>query len=478
MNTIQKISKNIGLVFISQILTYVLAFFTVIYTARYLGAGGFGILSLALSIGAIFGVFVDMGLNTLIVREIARDKSLSGKYIINSFLMKILLSFLTFGLVVLTVQAIGYDQLESIVIYLITISVIISSFYTLLNAIFQANEKMEYLSLANIINSTILLAGTIIGIYLGLSIIYFAVVYILTSIVVLIFSAFVYKKEFSGISLEIDFDFWKPTIKESWSFGIIFLSGMLYTYVDSIMLSILKGAEAVGWYSAAYRLMYIALLLPNAINLAVYPVMSRLFNDSSSESLTMLYERYFKYMLIAGIPLGVGTSILAKQVILLLYGTGYEPSILALQILVWTIVFTFAGASYTQLLQSINKQMIITKISIICLIINIIINLILIPPYSYVGASIATLITEIVLVSYIVFITYKTGYGISYSVVLNDSSKVIVSTLVMGLFLWYFIGLNFFLLVASGTIIYFVALYLVKGIDEVDMEIIKKLRNG
>lgn len=476
MSTVQKISKNVGLVFISQILTYVLAFFTVIYTARYLGAGGFGILSLALSIGAIFGVFVDMGLSTLIVRELARDKALSGKYIINSFLMKILLAIVTFVLVFLTVQIIGYDPIESLIIYLITISVIISSFYGLLNAIFQAEEKMEYLSLANIINSVVLLAGTILGIYLGLSIVYFAWVYILTSIAVLIYCLIVFMKKFSGVDLDIDLSFWKPTIKEAWSFGIIFLSGMLYTYVDSIMLSILKGSEAVGWYSAAYRLMYIALLLPNAINTAVYPVMSRLFNDSSSESLKILYERYFKYMLIAGIPLGLGTSILAKQVILLLYGIGYEESVAALQILVWTVVFTFAGASFTQLLQSINKQIIITKISLFCLFINVVLNLILIPHYSYVGASIATLITEIVLVSYIIFITYKLGYGISFRAVTRDLSRILVATIVMGLFLWYFIYLNIFLLVIIGIIIYFVVLYLVRGIDDVDMDVIRKLR--
>ncbi|MTK63825.1 MAG: flippase [Methanobacterium sp.] len=476
MNTVQKISKNVGLVFISQILTYILAFFTVIYTARYLGAGGFGVLSLGLSFGAIFGVFVDMGLSTLIVRELARDKSLSGKYIINSFLMKIILAIVTFALVFFTVQLIGYDPLESLIIYLITISVIISSFYTLLNAIFQADEKMEYLSLANIINSVVLLAGTLLGIYLGLNIVYFAWVYVITSIVVLVYCLAVYIKKFSGVDLDVDFSFWKPTIKEAWSFGIIFLSGMLYTYVDSIMLSILKGAEAVGWYSAAYRLMYIALLLPNAINTAVYPVMSRLFNDSSSESLKLLYERYFKYMLIAGIPLGLGTSILAKQVILLLYGTGFDESVAALQILVWTVVFTFAGASFTQLLQSINKQIIITKISLFCLCVNIVLNLILIPPYSYVGASIATLITEIVLVSYIIFITYKLGYGISYSAVVRDLSRILVATLVMGLFLWYFIYLNIFLLIVAGTIIYFVVLYLVKGIDDVDMDVIRKLR--
>lgn len=475
MNTIQKISKNIGLVFISQFLTYVMAFFTVIYTARYLGAGGFGILSLALSIGAIFGVFVDMGLSTLIVRELACDKSLSGKYIINSILLKLFLSIITVGLVVLTVKLIGYNQLESLIIYLITISVIISSFYILLNAIFQAEEKMEYLSLANIINSMVILAGTILGIYFGLDIVYFALVYILSSIIVLIYCLAVYLKKFLDFHLEIDPSFWMPTLKEASTFGIISLSTMLYTYVDSIMLSILKSAESVGWYSAAYRLMYIALLLPNAINVAVFPVMSRLYANSSN-SLNLLNERYFKYMMVVGIPLGFGTSLLAKQVILLLYGAEYIPSIIALQILVWAVVFTFAGAPYIQLLQSTNKQLIITKISIVCLVINIILNLILIPRYSYVGASIATVITEAILVCYIIFITYRLGYGTSYSIVLKDLTRILIATTIMSIFIWYFNNQNFFLLIITAIIIYFIALYIVKGIDEVDIEILKKIK--
>ena len=76
------------------------------------------------------------------------------------------------------------------------------------------------------------------------------------------------------------------------------------------MLSILKGTEAVGWYSAAYRLMYIALILPTAINTAIFPVMSRLYSNSSRESLTLLYERYFKYMIMIGIPIGFATTLL------------------------------------------------------------------------------------------------------------------------------------------------------------------------
>ena len=475
MSTLQKITKNVSVVFISQIVSYIIGFFTLIYIARYLGADGFGIISLALSLSAIFGVFVDMGLNTLMTREIARNKSLSDKYISNSSIMKVVLAFLTFGLLALAVHIIGYSQLIDNIIYIITLSVIITSFSGILASLFQANEKMEYISISNILSSVILLSGTIIGIYFGFTITYFALVYIFTSMVVLIYSLIIYLLKFSYVKLEIDLSFWKPTLKEAWPFGIIFLSGMLYTYIDSIMLSILKGVEAVGWYSAAYRFMYIALLLPNAINMAIFPVMSRLYANSSKNDLTLLYERYFKYMIILGIPIGLGTTFLAKDIILLIYGSGYIESIIALQILVWAIVFTFAGASYVQLLQSINKQMIITKISLFCLIINVILNLILIPRFSYIGASVATVITEVILVNYIIYMTYKLGYGISYKTVLNDLFRVLIAAGVMSLFIWYFIEFNFIVLVILGAFIYLLSLYIVKGVDDVDIGILKRI---
>jgi O-antigen/teichoic acid export membrane protein len=476
MSTLQKITKNVSVVFISQIVSYLLGFFTIIYTARYLGANGFGIISLALSLSAIFGVIVDMGLNTLMTREIARNKSLSDKYISNASVIKVILAFLTFGLLALAVNIINYSPLISDIIYIITLSVIITSFSGILTSFFQAHEKMEYISVSNILSSVILLSGTIIGIYYGFTITYFALIYVITSLVVFIYNIIIYLLKFSRVKFEIDFSFWKPTLKEAWPFGIIFLSGMLYTYVDSIMLSILKGVEAVGWYSAAYRFMYIALLLPNAVNMAIFPVMSRLYANSSKNDLTMLYERYFKYMIIIGIPVGFATIFLAKDVILFIYGAGYTESIISLQIMVWAIVFTFAGASYVQLLQSINRQLIITKISLVCLVINVILNLILIPFYSYVGASVATVITEVILVNYIIYMTYRLGYGISYKIVLNDLFRVLIAAIVMSLFIWYFINLNFFVLAISGIIIYLLCLYLVKGIDEVDMGIIRSIR--
>ncbi len=476
MSTVRRIAKNTGVMFIAQIMTYVLGFFITMYTARYLSAEGFGVLSLALSITAIFGIVGDMGLSTLMVREVARDNSTLNKYLSNIALIKIILCVMMFVLIVLTVNILGYNKLVSTVIYLITISVIINAFGSVLTAVFQANEKMEYLSLSTILSSILMFSGTMIGIYYKFNILFFASLYIIANSLVLIYIICIYITKFNLPKLEIDMSFWKPTIKEAWPFGITSLSGMLYTYIDSIMLSVMQGNQVVGWYSAAYRLMLIVLFIPTAVNTAIFPVMSRLYN-SSRNSLTLMYEKYFKYMLIIGIPMGFGTTLLADKIILLIFGQGYTQSIEALQILIWTTVFTFIGAAFVQLLQSINKQLIITKISIICVIINIVLNLILIPKYSLIGASFATLITEIFLVGYIILSSYKLGYGVPHKIVIVNLFKVLVATAVMSIFIWYLRSLSLFPLIFISILIYFTTLYLVKGIDDDDMFLIKEILN-
>lgn len=472
MNTVNRIAKNTILILISQIITYFLGFFIIMYTARYLGASGFGILSLALSITGIFGIINDMGLSALTVRELARNKSLTDKYLFNTAILKVFFSILTLSLIALIVNIIGYDEQVSTVVYIIAFSSVIGAFTAILISIFQANEKMEYVSLSNILNSIIMFLGTFIGIYYNLDILYFAELYIISSILVFIYNFSFYIWKFSLHKIKIDLNFSKTILKEAWPFGITGLSGMLYTYIDTIMLSIIEGNEVVGWYSAAYRIMLVALFIPTALNMAIFPIMSRLYVNSIN-SLRLMHEQYFRIMIIIGIPIGVGTTLLADKIILLVFGPGYSESVIALQILIWTVVITFSGAAFVQLLQSINKQLLITKISIICVILNIILNMILIPQFSYVGASVATLITEAILVGYLFIVCYNIGYRISSKLVIDTLFKVSLAAIVMSIPLWYFKTLNLFLLVFIGIVLYFVSFYLVKGINDMDRIIIK-----
>ncbi|GAH67637.1 unnamed protein product, partial [marine sediment metagenome] len=175
------------------------------------------------------------------------------------------------------------------------------------------------------------------------------------------------------------------------------------------------------------------------------------------------------------IPIGIGTTLLADRIILLIFGIEYAQSIIALQVLIWTMVLTFAGAAFVKLFESINRQIVITKISGICVIVNILLNLFLIPKFSYVGASIATVITEFILVGSIFIFAYKFGYGIQDKKVVKNISKVIIASVVMGAFLWYFKSLNLFILIILAILFYLIMIYLIKGINYEDVQIFKRI---
>jgi len=277
--------------------------------------------------------------------------------------------------------------------------------------------------------------------------------------------------------MEIDWSFWKPTIKEALPFGLSGIFIMIYYWIDSVMLSLLQGDTVVGWYNASYRLVLVLAIIPSAILTSLFPLMSR-FYESSEKSLRFSYEKSFKYLLIIAVPIGVGMTLLADRIILLVYGSEYTPSIIALQILIWSEVLIFLSIVFGNLLNSINKQIIVTRQTAIAAILNVIMNLLLIPRYSYVGASIATVATECFAFMFLLTHTSKMGYNVANRTSLNTLLKIMTASLLMGSFIWYFKNLNLLILIALSTLIYLVIFYVIGGVDKDDILLAKQIILG
>ena len=474
MNTIQRIAKNTAILLAADIISKVLGFFYVMYTARYLEAEGFGILSFALAFTGIFGVFIDLGLSPLTVREVARDKSLAKKYLNNISVIKTILVTITFALIVIVINLLGYPEQTIKVVYLISLSVVFNSFTGMFYSIFQAFEKMEYQSLGQILSSILMLVGALFAISRGFSVIGFASIYFIVSVIALGYSFAVFVWKFTLPKLEVDWSFWKPTIKEALPFGLTGAFITIYLWIDSVMLSLMKGDEVVGWYNAAYKIILILLFIPSAFNSAVFPLMSQ-FYVSSKDSLKFMFEKHFKYMIIIGFPIGIGITLLADRIVLLIFGVEYIPSVIALQILTWAIVLIFARTAFERVLESANRQVIVTKVFGGCTLLNVILNLILIPKYSYIGAAVATLITDFSVFVIIFVWSLKIGYSIPNKQLIKIISKVISASLLMGVFIEYFKDQNLFMLVFTAVIVYFGIILLIKGLDKDDIRLFKKL---
>ena len=480
MSTVQRIAKNTSVLLAAQVASSFLGFFFMMYTARYLGAAGFGILSFALAFTAIFGIFTDLGLQPLTVREVARDKSLASKYLANISLMKVILVTITFGLIALVINLLGYPEQTIKVVYLVALSVIFNAFTQIFYSVFQAYERMEFQAIGRMLNAALLLCGVILAIKLGFTVIGFASLYLITAVIALGYSFAVMKLKFSNAAsaspiraMEFDWSFWKPTIKEALPFGLTTIFVSIYYWIDSVMLSLMQGNEVVGWYNAAYRMVFVLLFIPAAFSAAIFPIMSR-FYITSHDSLRLSYEKFFKYMTILGIPIGVGITLLAQRLIPLIFGAEYVNSIIALQILVWSSVLIFMGAAFGNLFNSLNRQIIITKITGVCAAINVVLNLILIPKYSLIGAGIATVATEFLALALVFTWGLKIGYGIPKKELAGTIIKVLISSGLMGAFIVYFYYLTLLALVPLAALIYLVVLYLIRGIDKEDLNLVRR----
>ncbi|MEG3224056.1 MAG: hypothetical protein BME94_00670 [Methanobacteriales archaeon Met13] len=471
MGQLQIIAKNSSVLLISQVVSYVLTFFSTIYIARYLGTDGFGILSFALAFTGMVSIFADMGLNTLVVREVARNKSLTDKYLTNVLVIKTILAVITALIVILVINLLNYPPETILVVYLLALSIILNSIYGVFNSIFQAYERMEYQAVGQIINSTTIFGIVLIAIYLNSSVVAFAFNYLIASVVGLVYSVTIYFWKFYLPEVRVDISFWKPALKEAWPYGLIGIFSMIYVWIDSFFLSFFQGNGAVGIYNAAYKLGMVFLFIPTVFNLSIFPVMSK-FYINSQNSLKKTVGKYFDFMVLIGTLLAVGTAIMASEIILLVFGASFSDSIIALQILIWSTLFIFLNSPLIQLMSSIDKPGTLSKIVALCMVVNIILNLIFIPRYSYLAASIITVITEFLVLSISLYVTQKIGYNI-----LKRKSqfiiKVVLASGLSGVLVLYFKDFNLPLTVLAAALLYIALIYLSKCIDPEDIHVIK-----
>ena len=178
-------------------------------------------------------------------------------------------------------------------------------------------------------------------------------------------------------------------------------------------------------------------------------------------------------MLMIAFPMAVGVTLFADNIIKLIYGNEFLPSIFALQILAWAVFFSYMSYTPMYSLYSINKQDAYTKIVFCCMVLNVILNLILIPMFSFIGASVVTVITEFfAFILLFIFVKAQLGNPFSYKFLI----KLTFCVSIFGLFIIYFkdvLGSVFTIIIS--VIIYILLAILLKVISQKDLIILKKL---
>jgi len=471
MNAVQRIAKNTAALFAAQAVTAVLGLFLSILIARTLGAVEFGKYSFAIVFTALFGIFIELGYNTLLIREIARDISLAGKYFGNITGIRLTLSVIIFAAMAITINIMHYPSDIKILVYLFGIQHILSSFADIARVTFRAFQKMEYEMITVMVKEAVRVSLGITVLLSSYGLMELALAFVFSGALDLLVSFSICGRKFVKPRIEVDLKFWKQTIKIAIPLSATTLFALIYVRIDTLMLSMMKGDAVVGWYAAAYGLVLSLKPFAQWFRQALLPLTSNFFISSKS-SLKLAYEKSFKYLLIVGLPMAVGITLLADRFILLFYGQAFENSIIALQILAWDVFLIYTYGPLGTTLVAIDKQNQLAVAAGLSAFINIILNLILIPPFSYVGAAVATIITETALFGMYFYFISKYLYRLPLH-------KMIISPLIscvaMALFIHFCNGINLAALIVTAAVIYFAVLYLTKGLSSEDIELLKQL---
>lgn len=471
MSNAQRIAKNTSVLFISELITRSLSFFLVIILARYLSDVGLGKYSFIFAFVGIFYIISDFGMSTLMARDIAKNKALAKKYIDNLFAFKVILS--AFTILAPAIFILLTDKTFDIKIGVLLAGISTSFGYLAypFRNVFVAYEKHVYHAIYSTIERVIAFILGAIVLYLGYGLLNFLMVLVISNFASFIYSYITVSKKFSKVGFELDFIFLKKILKESLPFWFTTIFITFYFRIDTVMLGFMKGFQATGWYNAAYKIIDALAAIPFIVVLAIYPVMSR-FHKVQENFLQLLYKKSFYYLFMLGLPLAVGITLVADRLILFVYRNAFINSAIALQVLIWALLFIFVNYVMGYLLNSIGKQVLFTYSTGFCALLNIALNFLLIPKYSYIGAGIATVFTELVNFLILFYLTSKAGYTLN---LLSLLYKPVLASMPMAAFLFYFKNIHLLVLAPSAAILYFAVLFFIRGIGKEEVNLAKSI---
>lgn len=383
---------NTSWMFGEQILRMAAGLLVGIWVARYLGPEQFGVFSYAIAFVAIFGSIAKLGLDSIVVRDLVNEPHKRDLYLGTAFWLKLVGALVTFIIVAFTTLFASNDYTTNLYIFIIASGIIFQSF-EVIDFYFQSKVLSKFVSLSKMVQ---LLLSSLLKIYFvltGADLFWFVMVSLIDqfTLAMTFYIAYKYQK-LGNFYRHFDWITAKKLLKNSWPLIFSGLVVMIYMRIDQIMIKEMLGTREVGIYSAAVRLSEAWYFIPMVITSSLFPAIVSGKKVSKELYYTRL-QRLYTFMVWTAIAIALPITFLSDWLVMLLYGEEYVGAGKVLMIQTWAGVFVFLGVASSSWLTSENLQMVAFYRTFAGAIINIVLNLFLIPVYGIVGAAIATLVS-------------------------------------------------------------------------------------
>lgn len=365
-----------------------------IFVARHLGPEGYGILSYAISLAALFAVATHMGLHGLAIRELVNNPEAHGLLIGTILFLKIIGAagaIVTFLIIIISTESIGSSTFW---VLLIASAIILFKPFEVFDFWFQAEVMAKYSAIARGLAAILFSILSAILVLTGANVLAFASAYVVQAILVALLFMLFFKYKATVSLKEIGFRLAKAKklLGQSWMIMLGALFAMVYLKIDQVMLRWLVNTEEVGIYSVAVKFSETWYFIPTLLVASIFPKLIEIRNEDN-ERFKKRLQQLFDFLFLSALSLAILITFISDPLITFLYGIEYQKASLVLSIHIWAGIFIFMRAAFSKWIlieDAIPFSMITQGMGAFF---NILLNLLLIPIYEGAGAAIATIIS-------------------------------------------------------------------------------------
>lgn len=392
--TLQKIISNTGWLFADKALRMGVGLLVSVWVARYLGPGQFGLLNYVGAFVALFSTFATLGLDGIVVREIVRHPGEETEILGSAFVLKLIGGVLTLLAAVGSISLMRQgDPLTRSLVGIVAAGTLFQAF-DVIDFWFQSQVLSKYTVIAKNGAFIVIALAKVVLILLQAPLIAFALAGLAEIALGAVGLVVTFRRnghtvrEWQGSTRRC-----RELLANSWPLILSGLSVAVYMKIDQVMLGEMVGNEAVGIYTSATKISEIWYFIPVAIVSSVFPSIIHARNDDEGLYYRRV-QRLFSLMTALSLSIAVPMTVLSTTLVVILYGKGFLSAGPVLAVHIWASLFVFLGVAQGSWDLTEN----LTRLALFRIaagaLLNVVLNLFLIPAYSVMGAAVATVISQ------------------------------------------------------------------------------------
>ncbi|MBA3832248.1 MAG: flippase [Chthoniobacterales bacterium] len=410
MKQSQTIVKNAVFGIASSVIGGAVYLATVLTIAHKVSVIEFGKYSFVLAFAMFFQLLADAGLSRMMIREIAREPESVGPLVGACASLIWLVSLAICLLVGIIVVFLPYGTDVKMAAFVMSFATLATFHAAGYSAVLRAFEDNELNYLGFILQKILLLVFILVVIHFKTGLVGFVVAHLVSNVLLWNFYHIVVAKFYTPIKLRVDVPLWKSLLLSALPMGGGVMLRQLALQLDILVLTWMTNLTTVGLFSGPYRISMALRTVPQTLALPLYPLYSRTAHLAPGR-FAEVYQQSLKFFILISIPFAAFFLSWSKPVLQLALGAKFLPALPAMQLLGLGLVPFFMSTLFQYLFAALDEQKRFLISTCIGSALRILLLVLLIPPFHFVGPAIAFVCAETVIVGIWIYQLTKLGYS-------------------------------------------------------------------